>query len=302
MGVAYANDGSGRLFVFEKSGIIRIVEGGQIREEAFLDIRGRVGSNHPEQGLLGMAFHPRYPQERSFFVIYTNKGGETIVSRFGVSADSEYRANLGGERIFLTEPQPTLGSNGGGLAFGQDGYLYIGLGDGGGVGDQYNKAQDDAAISGSILRIDIDQGSSYEIPEDNPFVDDQESRGEVWAKGLRNPWRLSFDKVTGDMYFGDVGEGGFQEINFQPDRVGGQNYGWPKSSVERCIAGSTTWTCTGSTSTGILAAAKSGVCKRPVPERGRANAWQPGSSVQPDSPQARMMTSIWQTPVETSTD
>lgn len=214
------SDGSGRLFVVEKGGRIWIIENDQILDEPFLDITDRVGSRANEQGLLGLAFHPQYAENGRFFVNYTDLNGNTVIARYQVSDDPS-RADTGSEVKLLSVNQPFPNHNGGVLAFGPDGFLYAGLGDGGAAGDPMGNAQNLDTLLGKILRLDVDSGDPYAIPEDNPFGT------EVWAYGLRNPWRLSFDRATGDLYIGDVGQGQWEEINYLPaGSPGGANFGW----------------------------------------------------------------------------
>ena len=213
-------DGSGRLFVIEKPGRIRIIQNDQLIETPFLDITDRVGSGGNEQGFLGLAFHPQYAQNGRFFVNYTNKLGDTVLARFQVSSDSNI-ADPKSEVKLLGVDQPFPNHNGGGLAFGPDGYLYAGLGDGGSQGDPFGNAQNTGVVLGKILRLDVDSAEPYAVPADNPFGN------EVWVYGLRNPWRLSFDKSTDDLYIGDVGQNAWEEIDFLPKgSPGGTNFGW----------------------------------------------------------------------------
>jgi glucose/arabinose dehydrogenase len=213
-----ANDGSGRLFIIEKYGVIRIYENGQLLDAPFLDITDRVNDSGNEMGLLGLAFHPDYEQNGSFYVNYTGEGGNTRISRFLASENS---ADSNSENVLLVIEQPYPNHNGGALAFGPDGYLYAGLGDGGSAGDPHKNGQNKIALLGKILRIDVNNGNPYDIPSDNPFGN------EVWAYGLRNPWRISFDRLTGDLWIGDVGQGQWEEIDYLPaGSQGGANFGW----------------------------------------------------------------------------
>ena len=214
-------DGSGRLFVIEKPGRIRIIENDQLLETPFLDITDRVGSNGNEQGLLGFAFHPRYQENGRFFVNYTEtSGGDTVIARFQVSSEPHI-ADPSSEVQLLGIDQPFANHNGGVLAFGPDGFLYAGLGDGGSQGDPNGNAQNTGVLLGKILRIDVDSAEPYAVPSDNPFGN------EVWAYGFRNPWRFSFDRATGDLYIGDVGQNQWEEIDFLPaGSPGGANFGW----------------------------------------------------------------------------
>ncbi|HEX9206040.1 MAG TPA: PQQ-dependent sugar dehydrogenase [Candidatus Deferrimicrobiaceae bacterium] len=225
--VTHSGDGSGRLFVVEQAGRIRILDNGVVLPIPFLDIASRVASAG-EQGLLSVAFPPGYPDKRYFYVYYTPVPGDnTVVARYRVTADNNI-ADSTSETIVLRVPQPFGNHNGGQIAFGPDGYLYIGKGDGGGGGDPLNSGQRTDTLLGKILRIDVESGAAtYAIPPDNPFVGIAGILPEIWALGLRNPWRFSFDRGTGDLYLGDVGQGTFEEIDYQPfgDNVG-RNYGW----------------------------------------------------------------------------
>ncbi len=235
VGIANAGDGSGRLFIVEKVGRIRVVQGVALAPMPFLDITGRVRSQGSEQGLLGLAFHPRYVENGFFFVNYTDGQGDTVVSRFSVSGDAA-RADPGSEVVLLTLDQPAGNHNGGHLAFGPDGYLYIGTGDGGGAGDQYGNGQNGRTLLGAMMRLDVDRGQPYGVPEDNPFVGNPNVRDEIWATGLRNPWRYSFDRLTGDLYIADVGQNMYEEVNVQrAGDPGGQNYGWPIMEGLHCF-------------------------------------------------------------------
>lgn len=222
----HASDGSGRLFVVEKHGTIRIVAGGAVKPTPFLDIRSMVGSRGSEQGLLSVAFHPDYPANGFFFVDYTDTNGNTVVARYHVSDDPDV-ADPNSARTILTLDQPAANHNGGLLLFGPDGYLYIGTGDGGGAGDPRGNAQNPQVLLGKMLRLDVDSSEPYAIPTGNPFISDPAVRDEIWALGLRNPWRYSFDRATGDFYIADVGQNRYEEIDFQPaGSRGGENYGW----------------------------------------------------------------------------
>ena len=237
--ITHAGDGSDRLFIVEQAGRIRVVAAGQLRNRPFLDISNRVKSGG-EQGLLSVAFPPDYATKRYFYVNYTNLQGETVVARYRLGAQPN-QADPNSEDILLTVVQPFPNHNGGQLAFGPDGYLYIGMGDGGLGGDIFNNAQSPASLLGKLLRIDVESGGSpYQIPSSNPFVGAKDPRNqyrdEIWALGLRNPWRFSFDRQTGDLYIADVGEDHIEEIDFQPaDSQGGENYGWRLMEGTRCF-------------------------------------------------------------------
>jgi len=222
-----------RLFVVEQAGRIRIIRNGAVAA-TFLDITGRVGSGG-ERGLLGLAFHPRYAENGRFFVNYTDHAGDTHVSEFRASPGSD-AADAGSERELLFVAQPFANHNGGGLAFGNDGRLYIGLGDGGSGGDPFRNGQNLATPLGKILRIDVDGAAPFAVPTDNPFVNTPGAFPAVWAYGLRNPWRFSFDRATGDLLIGDVGQDAFEEVDVGlASRRGGENYGWNVTEGNHCF-------------------------------------------------------------------
>jgi glucose/arabinose dehydrogenase len=221
-----AGDGSGRLFIIERPGRIRIVKDGLLFQDPFLDISDRIGSKGSEQGLLGLAFHPQYPTNGFLYVNYTDLNGDTVISRFSVSPDAN-RADPSSELKMLTIDQPHANHNGGSVVFGPDGDLYLGLGDGGSQGDPNGNGQSLNTLLGKILRIDVDHDIPYSIPPDNPYVSGGGGLPEIWASGLRNPWRFSFDPATGDMYIGDVGQDSWEEIDVVPAGTsGGLNFGW----------------------------------------------------------------------------
>jgi glucose/arabinose dehydrogenase len=221
-----AKDGSGGMFVVEKEGLVKIIKKGRVLSTPFLDIVSKVRSKESERGLFSVAFHPNYKQNGRFFVNYTNLNGDTVISEYKVGNNPD-KAEMESERIILTIKQPASNHNGGQLQFGPDGYLYIGMGDGGGLGDPRGNAQNKKVLLGKMLRVDIDGGEPYLIPKSNPYADSKDEREEIWATGLRNPWRFSFDSVTGDMYIADVGEYDWEEIHLQPaNSKGGENYGW----------------------------------------------------------------------------
>jgi glucose/arabinose dehydrogenase len=239
--ITNASDGSGRLFVNEQAGSIRVVgSDGALRPEPYLDIHKRVLSGG-ERGFLGLAFHPGFPGRSRLFVDYTRTpDGATVISEFHATPQ---RADPASERILLVIAQPFANHNGGQLAFGPDGYLYIGMGDGGSGGDPFGNGQNTNVLLGKILRIDVDSaaapGKAYAIPPSNPFapngIHPGEGAPEVWSYGLRNPWRFSFDTADGDMYIGDVGQGSWEEIDRQPgDSRGGENYGWNVMEGRHC--------------------------------------------------------------------
>jgi len=224
--VQNASDGSGRLFIIEKRGRIRILQNDQILPRPFLDIQSEIDSQHSEQGLLGLAFHPDFAQSGLFFVNYTDLDGNTVIARFHVPPGDPNRADPASEADLLQVDQPYVNHNGGGLTFGPDGYLYIGLGDGGSGGDPHGNGQNLQTMLGKMLRIDVDHGEKYSIPADNPF---SLTGGlpEIWAYGLRNPWRFSFDRLTGDLFIADVGQDAWEELDFvAAGTPGGMNFGW----------------------------------------------------------------------------
>ncbi len=276
----HAGDGSGRLFIVEQEGAIRIKTGTEILPTPFLDITSLVNCCG-ERGLLGLAFHPDYANNGYFYVNYTNAQGDTVVARYQVSAGDPNVADPASASVVLTVDQDFSNHNGGNILFGPDGYLYIGMGDGGSFGDPCDRAQtldpanlnnsgscapdgdfsgnpDSRALLGKMLRIDVDspgvntdgvcaEGANYGIPADNPFEANGDSRcSETWAWGLRNPWRWSFDRQTGDIFMGDVGQNAADEINFQPAAsTGNEHYGWSCREGDlpydnsRCLAGVT---------------------------------------------------------------
>ncbi len=230
--------GDTRLFVVEKGGRIRIIEGDSVLAKPFLDLSAEV-SGGGEQGLLGLAFHPDYTSNGRFFVDYTGTDGDTRIVQFHVSADPD-QADASSAHVLLTVAQPYSNHNGGQLAFGPDGYLYIGMGDGGSGGDPQGHGQSAADLLGSILRLDVAADSGYAVPADNPWADSVGARGEVWNIGLRNPWRFSFDRVSGDLYIADVGQNEIEEVDVSPRADGGgrgANYGWNRMEGRSCYGG-----------------------------------------------------------------
>jgi glucose/arabinose dehydrogenase len=224
-----APGGDDRLFIVEQRGVIKILETGNVLPVPFLDIDALVPniSGNDERGLLGLAFHPDYAQNGYFYVNYTNNSSDTVVARYSVSGDPNV-ADAGSALILITIDQPFSNHNGGTVAFSPiDGYLYIGMGDGGSGGDPQNNGQRDNTLLGKLLRLDVDCAAPPCIPPDNPYVGPGDPLDEIWAKGVRNPYRFSFDRATGDMYIGEVGQGTIEEVDFQPAAsVGGENYGW----------------------------------------------------------------------------
>jgi glucose/arabinose dehydrogenase len=237
LGLVDALDGSGRLFVLTQEGQVWIVEDGQRKSRPFLDISGQITSGG-ERGLLGLAFHPGYPDDPHFYVDYTDQQGNTVVSAWTVSADADV-ADAGSERMLLQVKQPFPNHNGGDLVIGPDRFLYITLGDGGSGGDPQGNGQNRDTLLGKILRIDVDHPAGdrpYGVPPDNPFVDQQGARPEIWVTGLRNPWRISFDRATNDMWIGDVGQASYEEIDVvRAGSGGGQNFGWNTTEGFHCF-------------------------------------------------------------------
>lgn len=268
--VAAPKDGSGRLFIVERVGRIRILDkDGTLLPDPFLDLTELVQNDYLEQGLLGLAFHPDYANNGRFYVDFTDyhTNGDTFVMEFHVSADNPNVANRESGKLLLAIDQPYVNHNGGSIHFGPDGFLYIGTGDGGMGGDPYDMAQNRSDLLGKMLRIDVDsgEGAPYGIPKDNPYsqarvvqsnsitdvIGETEglsleaayyhpaARREIWAYGLRNPWQFSFDAKTGDLYIADVGQVTWEEINFQPaGSPGGQNYGWDLQEAGHCYPAS----------------------------------------------------------------
>jgi glucose/arabinose dehydrogenase len=226
--------GDSRLFVVQQTGLIRVIENGQLLAAPFLDLTSKITSGG-EQGLLGLAFHPQYAQNGYFYVNYIDLNGNTQIERYRVSADRN-RADPGSAKQILLIDQPSPSHNGGTMLFGPDGMLYIGMGDGAGAGDSRKNAQNPGTLLGAILRIDVDRGDPYAVPSDNPFVGRSDARGEVWAIGLRNPWRFSIDWNDGTLYVADVGEDKWEEVNAVPAPQNGPNFGWPVMEGAHCFA------------------------------------------------------------------
>lgn len=233
----HAGDGSGRLFVLEQAGRVRVVREGRLLPEPFLDIAGRVTSGG-ERGLLGLAFAPTFGADGRFFVDYTDADGNTVVSEFRAPDPAGDRADAASERVLLQIHQPFANHNGGGLAIGPDGLLWIGTGDGGSGGDPQGNGQRLDTLLGKLLRIDPrpTAGAPYGIPAGNPFVGRAGAQGEIWAYGLRNPWRFSFDRATGDLWIGDVGQDTIEEVDRWPaGSPAGPNFGWSTMEASACF-------------------------------------------------------------------
>lgn len=243
--ITHSGDGTGRLLITSRTGSVFVLQDGLLLDTPFLDIRSRVLSEGSEQGLLSVAIPPGFAQKGYFYVNYTRSpAGDTVVSRFRVSDADPNQADPDSEVVIFTISQPFRNHNGGQLAFGPDGYLYIGMGDGGGGGDPHQRAQDPGDLLGKLLRIDVEGDGcvsappgdpNYCIPSSNPFVDNPDVRDEIWALGLRNPWRFSFDRQTGDLFLADVGQGQMEEVDFQlAGSSGGENYGWDILEGTQC--------------------------------------------------------------------
>ena len=251
--VTNAHDGSGRLFIVEQAGDIRVLDGGYLRATPFLDLRGAITSGG-ERGLLGLAFDPNFRTSPYIYVDFTDINGNTAINRYRISANRNIVDRSSGLRI-LSIAQPYANHNGGNLAFGPDGYLYIGMGDGGSSGDPQNRAQNLDSLLGKMLRIDVHHSTStthYVAPADNPYVG-RSGNDLVWSRGLRNPWRFSFDRTTGQLWIGDVGQARWEEID-RSSKVGSTpagraaNYGWPILEGRACYR-----PATGCSSSGLVA-------------------------------------------------
>ena len=259
---------SSRLFVVEKGGLIKIVDkGSNSLIGAFLDIRSLV-STGSEQGLLGLAFDPQYASNGRFYVSYTDIAGNSVIARYLVSSNPNVAVSSA-DRIILTVSQPFANHNGGMIAFGLDGMLYIGFGDGGSGGDPGNRAQNQNELLGKLLRVDVSQGAAapqpaYAVPPTNPFVGQSGKREEIWSLGLRNPWRFSFDRQTADLYIADVGQGNWEEVDVATSAGGagrGINYGWNVLEGNHCYpAGTATCTVAGLTAPRLEYGHSSGAC------------------------------------------
>ncbi|MCA0133055.1 PQQ-dependent sugar dehydrogenase [Winogradskyella alexanderae] len=241
--VTIKHAGDDKLYVVEQDGYIKIVNAdGTIETAPFLNIDSQVINTGNERGLLGLAFHPNYTSNGFFYVNYINNSGNTVIARFNRSTTNPLLADPNSELIILTYSQPFSNHNGGDMAFGPDGYLYISSGDGGSGGDPLNNSQNLTNLLGKILRIDVDNtedGNNYAIPSDNPFKDSPTNSEEIWGYGLRNPWKFSFDSLNGDIWIADVGQQEYEEINKASISDAGLNYGW------RCYEGNATYNTSG---------------------------------------------------------
>lgn len=238
-GPVYATSppGDSRLFIVEQPGRIRIVQNGQLAAAPFLDISSRVASGG-ERGMLSVAFHPQYGTNGFFYVYFTGPGGEIRIERFTVSTNPN-AANAASAKVILTAPHPRGNHNGGLAMFGPDGMLYLGLGDGGGGGDPDRNGQNSNTLLGALLRIDVNSGDPYGIPTGNPFAGRSDARPEIWAIGLRNPWRFAFDPPGGNLYIADVGQGELEEVNVVASTRAGVNYGWNIMEGSSCYNAAT---------------------------------------------------------------
>jgi glucose/arabinose dehydrogenase len=237
--ITHAGDNSGRIFVVEQGGRVKIVKKSDSAGTPFLDIASRV-SCCGERGLLGIAFPPGYASSHRFYVSYTDNSGDSVISMFQTTADPNV-ADPNSEVKLLTVEQPFANHNGGLIMFGPDGYLYVGLGDGGSAGDPFGNGQNLDTLLGKILRIDVESTpGAYQIPPTNPFVGVAGTRPEIWAFGLRNPWKFAFDRANGNLFIADVGQNTYEEVDFQPaGSGGGQNYGWNVMEGMHCYNAST---------------------------------------------------------------
>ena len=235
--VGHAGDGSGRLFVVEQEGRVRVVRDGRLLPEPYVDLSSRIASGG-ERGLLGLAFSPDFAEDGLLYVDYTDRDGNTVVSELHAPDPSADRADPASERVLLRIEQPYSNHNGGALAIGPDGLLWIATGDGGSGGDPQGNGQRLDTLLGKLLRIDPRQvgGAPYGVPADNPFVGRANARAEIWAYGLRNPWRFSFDRATGDLWIGDVGQSSIEEVDHWPaGSPAGPDFGWNTMEASACF-------------------------------------------------------------------
>jgi len=239
--VTSAGDGSNRLFLVEKRGVVRVYQNGAVKAGTFLDLRTLIGDSSGERGLLGLVFHPQFEVNRRLYVYYTRTGGDIVVARLRANASGSWTSRSTLEPMLVIEHSAHSNHNGGAMAFGPDGYLYIGTGDGGGAGDPGRNAQSKTKnLLGKILRINPGGSGAgpyrrYSIPTTNPFRGATAGLDEIWAYGLRNPWRISFDRSTGALFIADVGQSRFEEIDREPPAyAGGRNYGWNVMEGKHC--------------------------------------------------------------------
>jgi glucose/arabinose dehydrogenase len=238
LAITSPRDGTGRLFVATKAGQVRIVRDGVLDPDPMLDISSLV-SNGGEQGLLGIAVHPGFPDDPRVVVDYTDVNGDTVVASYRLDPADTDRLDPGSATTILTVDQPFANHNGGAVGFGPDGYLHVGLGDGGSGGDPLESGEHLDTLLGKILRLDVDSpaagGAAYAIPPGNPFANVSGARPEIWLTGLRNPWRFAFDRATGDLWIGDVGQGAWEEVDVAPAGVGGLDFGWDRMEGAHCF-------------------------------------------------------------------
>ncbi len=234
-----APTGDSRLFVVEQSGRVRIIRNGALLPQPFLDLSAVVTPSGGEQGLLGIAFHPQYATNGYVYASYTDRAGDTRIERYTVSPTSADVANPASVQLVLAVDQPFANHNGGQVMFGPDGMFYVGLGDGGGGGDPMNNGQSTGTLLGKLLRLDVNSGTPYAIPAGNPYIGQPGARPEIWALGLRNPWRFAFDRVGGQMYVADVGQNEWEEVHVVPTNRAGVNYGWPVLEGNECYGAQT---------------------------------------------------------------
>ena len=238
LAIAAPTDGTGRLLVATKEGQVLVIRDGAVQPEPMLDLSALV-STGGEQGLLGIAVHPDFPDDQRLVVHYTDTGGDTVVASYRLEPTDPDRLDPGSAATLLAVDQPFANHNGGAVAFGPDGYLYIGLGDGGAGGDPLESGEHLDTLLGKVLRVDIDApvpgGAAYAIPPDNPFGNVDGARPEIWLTGLRNPWRFAFDRATGDLWMGDVGQGAWEEVDVAPAGVGGLDFGWDRMEGAHCF-------------------------------------------------------------------
>ena len=232
--VAGPPDGGGRQFVLERAGLVRLVVDGRLRPQPVLDLRAQVADEGEEQGLIGLAFHPDFAHNGLVYLDYTALDRSIEIVRYQISAEDPDALDPASAHLVLSIPKTNKAHNGGMLAFGSDGFLYVGVGD----DEDSGQAQDLSSLLGKLLRLDVDGADPYRTPSSNPFADRRGARAEIWAYGLRNPWRFSFDHRTGELWMADVGEAEREEVNLQPAAsLGGENYGWPVFEGDLCVAG-----------------------------------------------------------------
>jgi glucose/arabinose dehydrogenase len=238
LAITAPDDGTDRLFVATKAGQIRIVRDGVVEPDPMLDI-GELVSNGGEQGLLGIAVHPAFPGDPRVFVDYTDLDGDTVLASYRLDPADPGRLDPGSATTILAVDQPYANHNGGVVGFGPDGFLYVGLGDGGSGGDPQDNGEHLDTLLGKILRLDVDSvgagGVPFAIPPGNPFANVSGARPEIWLTGLRNPWRFAFDRLTGDLWIGDVGQNAWEEVDVAPSGVGGLDFGWDRMEGAHCF-------------------------------------------------------------------